>query len=241
MSALIDLTDIHFAYPERPAILKGTSLCLHEGERVCITGHNGAGKSTLLHVLVGLLKPQSGTIVAFGQERTCEADFHDVRRLAGLVFQDPDDQLFCPTVAEDIAFGPLNVGKSRDEAMAIVDEVLDQLQLSALRDRITHKLSGGEKRMVTLAAVLAMGPKVLLLDEPTNAVDEPTTERLVEVLQSIPQAMVVVSHDPHFRRKIATRTVRMVDGQLEHPKPKCMHGQDPEREPEVRPTLTVVG
>lgn len=235
MSALIDLSDIHFAYPERPPILKGTDLQLFKGERLCITGHNGAGKSTLLHVLVGLLKPQRGSVVAFGRERTEEQDFHEVRRLAGLVFQDPDDQLFCPTVAEDIAFGPLNLGKSRDEAMAVVERVLTQLDLMALRDRITHKLSGGEKRMVTLAAVLAMEPEVLLLDEPTNAVDEPTTERLIEVLQGIPQAMIVISHDPHFRRAIATRTVRMVDGRLEHPHPKCTHGMEVTVPGEVAP------
>lgn len=235
MSTLIDLSNIHFAYPGRPPILRGTDLQVYEGERLCITGPNGAGKSTLLHVLVGLLKPQSGTVVAFGKERVAEADFHEVRRLAGLVFQDPDDQLFCPTVAEDIAFGPLNIGKSRDEAMAIVERVLTQLDLTALRDRITHKLSGGEKRMVTLAAVLAMEPKVLLLDEPTNAVDEPTTERLVDVLQNIPQTLVVISHDPHFRRKIATRTVRMADGQLEYPRPKCAHGKEAPALGEVEP------
>ena len=226
MPALIDLRDIRFGYPEHDEVLKGASLQLHPGERVCITGHNGAGKSTLLHILVGLLKPNAGVVSAFGREREAEDDFHEVRRLAGLVFQDPDDQLFCPTVVEDIAFGPLNMGKTRDEAMAIVDKVLDQLQLNALRDRITHKLSGGEKRMVTLAAVLAMEPEVLLLDEPTNAVDEPTTERLTEILLSLPQAMIVISHDPHFRHRIATRTVRMNGGVLEEPKPKCSHGQE---------------
>ncbi|MBT6110517.1 MAG: ABC transporter ATP-binding protein [Rhodospirillales bacterium] len=226
MSELINLSDIHFAYPERSDILKGIALQLDEGERLCITGHNGAGKSTLLHILVGLLKPQRGTVMAFGKERSEENHFHDVRRLAGLVFQDPDDQLFCPTVAEDIAFGPLNMGKSRDEAMAIVDAVLTQLSLYPLRDRITHKLSGGEKRMVALATVLAMEPKVLLLDEPTNAVDEPTTELLVETLLTLPQAMIVISHDPHFRRRIATRTVRMVDGHLERPHPRCTHSQE---------------
>lgn len=226
MAPFIELSDIHFSYPLRPPVLKGVNLRLSPGERVCITGYNGAGKSTLLHVLVGLLKPQKGTVSAFGQLRKDEADFHEVRRLAGLVFQDPDDQLFCPTVAEDIAFGPMNLGKNPDEAMEIVDLVLEQLELTRLRERITHKLSGGEKRMVTLAAVLAMEPQVLLLDEPTNAVDEPTTERLGEVLLSLPQAMIVISHDPHFRKKIATRTVRLTDGILEKPHPKCQHGKE---------------
>ena len=223
MSPLFDVSGIRFAYPDRPPVLDGVGLTLDEGERLCLTGHNGAGKSTLLHVLVGLLRPSAGQIVAFGRERRAEEDFVEVRRLAGLVFQDPDDQLFCPTVAEDIAFGPLNLGRSRRECVSIVDRVLEDLGLMHLRNRITHKLSGGEKRLVTLAAVLAMDPKVLLLDEPTNAVDEPTTERLVEILLGLPQAMIVVSHDPHFRRRIGTRTLRLSDGRLETPHPKCRH------------------
>ena len=129
-----------------------------------------------------------------GQERRAEADFHDVRRQIGLVFQDPEDQLFCPTVAEDIAFGPLNLGRSKAEALAIVNRVLDDLDLMHLRDRITHKLSGGEKRLVTLATVLAMEPKALLLDEPTNALDTKNETRLLEILQRLPQAILLVSH-----------------------------------------------
>lgn len=217
MSRLFDLTGIRFGYPGRPAVLGGVDLHLDAGERLCLTGYNGAGKSTLLHIMVGLLKPDAGEVAAFGSLRHAEADFREVRRRAGLVFQDPDDQLFCPTVAEDVAFGPLNLGKSRAEAAEIVDRVLESLNLSAFRDRITHKLSGGEKRLVTLAAVLAMEPEVLLLDEPTNALDERTTERLVEILLGLPQAMVIVSHDPHFRARVVTRTVRLEHGLLADP------------------------
>lgn len=223
MAALFDLADIHYAYAGRPKVLDGADLQLFASERLCLTGHNGAGKSTLFHTMVGLIKPQSGRVTAFGQERKAEADFHEVRRRTGFVFQDPDDQLFCPTVAEDIAFGPLNLGKSKDEALAIVDRVLDRLHLSNFRDRITHKLSGGEKRLVSLATVLAMEPDVLLLDEPTNALDEPTTERLVDILLDLPQAMVIISHDPHFRRKIATRTLRLEDGRVTEPEAHCRH------------------
>lgn len=225
MPSLLDLSDIHFAYPGRPPVLAGVDLTLAAGERLCLTGHNGAGKSTLFHILVGLLRPSRGRVWAFGRERRVEADFPEVRRLAGLVFQDPDDQLFCPTVAEDVAFGPLNLGKSRDEAMAIVDDVLARLDLSRFRDRITHKLSGGEKRLVTLAAVMAMEPQVLLLDEPSNALDEGATERLVEILTTLPQAMIIISHDPHFRRQIATRTLRLEEGRLHVPQPKCRNAQ----------------
>ena len=214
MPPCFELRDIRFGYPGHPTVLDGVDLDLLPGERLGLTGFNGAGKSTLLHIMVGLLRPQGGEVIAFGQPRKAEADFVEVRRRAGLVFQDPDDQLFCPTVAEDVAFGPLNLGKSRAEAIAIVDRVLECLNLSAFRNRITHRLSGGEKRLVTLAAVLAMEPDVLLLDEPTNALDERTTARLVEILLLLPQAMVIISHDPHFREKVATRAVRLENGRL---------------------------
>ncbi|MDK9695562.1 MAG: energy-coupling factor ABC transporter ATP-binding protein [Siculibacillus sp.] len=214
MSPLLEVSGIVFAHPGGADVLDGLSLTLEPGERLCLLGPNGAGKSTLLQILVGLLVPRSGRIVAFGRERRAEADFHEVRRRAGFVFQDPDDQLFCPTVAEDVAFGPLNLGKSRREAAAIVEATLERLDLQHLRDRITHKLSGGEKRLVTLAAVLAMDPEVLLLDEPTNALDERIYARLVDILLGLPQAMIVVSHDPHFRRMIGTRAVALREGRL---------------------------
>ena len=177
-------------------------------------GRNGSGKSTLLRVILGLQTPQHGTVRAFGTERSQEADFHEVRRRIGLVFQDADDQLFCPTVAEDIAFGPLNLGKSKDEAIEIVDGLLEQLRLSHLRDRITHKLSGGEKRLVTLATVLAMEPEVLLLDEPTNALDTQNEARLVEILQDLPQAILLVSHSAEFRSQITQEKVEIRAGQI---------------------------
>ena len=215
MSRLIELSGVRFAYPgHKTLVLDGADLTLSSGERLCLTGANGAGKSTLLQVMVGLLKPQAGKIVAFGKEPVTEDDFREVRCRAGYVFQDPDDQLFCPTVLEDVAFGPLNMGKSREEAAEIVDRVLTRLRLQAFRDRITYKLSGGERRLVSLATVLAMEPEVLLLDEPTNALDEPTTERLIEILLSLPQAMVIISHDPHFRRRVVTRAVHLEAGKI---------------------------
>jgi len=151
----------------------------------------------------------------FGEARSQEADFHEVRRRVGLVFQDADDQLFCPTVVEDIAFGPLNLGKSKSEALEIVDRLLVDLHLTHLRDRITHKLSGGEKRLVTLATVLAMDPEVLLLDEPTNALDPENEARLVEILLSLPQAILLVSHSAEFRTQITSSELRIVDGKIE--------------------------
>ncbi|WP_404381131.1 energy-coupling factor ABC transporter ATP-binding protein [Caenispirillum salinarum] len=212
--SLFTLSDVRFAYAARPPVLDGVSLRLEAGERLALVGDNGAGKSTLLSVMVGLLKPSDGTVEAFGRARVTEADFAEIRPRAGLVFQDPDDQLFCPTVAEDVAFGPLNTGASRAEARRIVSETLDGLGLGGFEDRVTHHLSGGEKRLVSLAAVLAMRPEALLLDEPTNALDAKARARLIEVLTGLPQAMVIVSHDPEVREALATRAVLLESGRV---------------------------
>ena len=184
------------------------------GERLSIVGANGAGKSTLLKIIMGLIVPDSGTVTAFGKPCGSEADFYDMRRRVGFVFQDADDQLFCPTVAEDVAFGPLNLGTSKQQAMSIVDAVLSRLRLMHLRDRVTHKLSGGEKRLVTLATVLAMEPVVLILDEPTNALDPENYLRLVEILSELDQAIVLVSHDSAFREQIAPTEYHLMERTL---------------------------
>lgn len=211
---ILALQDICFAYPGQPPVLDGASLTLEPGQRLSLTGPNGSGKSTLLRITMGLQRPSAGTLSIFGAPRREETDFHEVRRRIGLVFQDPDDQLFCPTVAEDIAFGPLNLGKTRDEALAIVDRVLSDLDLLHLKDRITHKLSGGEKRLITLATVLAMEPEALLLDEPTNALDTKNEARLLEILKALPQAILLVSHDPAFRDALAPDRRDLQNGKL---------------------------
>lgn len=211
---MIDLRDIHFSYTGQAPVLQGANLKLAPHERLSITGPNGAGKSTLLRLILGLQKPNAGTITVLGKPRRRELDFHEVRRRVGLVFQDPDDQLFSPTVLEDVAFGPLNLGASRDEAVEIVDSLLDCLDLAHLRDRVTHKLSGGEKRLVTLATVLAMSPEVLLLDEPTNGLDSKNEGRLIEILQALPQAMILVSHSTRFRDQIAPNALALENGEL---------------------------
>ncbi len=211
---LIALDDICFAYPGQAPVLNRANLRLEAGQRLSLTGPNGAGKSTLLRITLGLQQPSSGTVTVFGKPRQTEADFHEARRHIGLVFQDPDDQLFCPTVAEDVAFGPLNLGKTRDEALAIVDRVLGDLDLMHLKERTTHKLSGGEKRLITLATVLAMEPQALLLDEPTNALDTKNEARLLEILQSLPKAILLVSHSPAFRDALAPDRLELRDGKL---------------------------
>ena len=214
MSTLIHLEGVSFAYESSRPVLAAVDFALRAGERVALDGPNGAGKTTLLHAMVGLVRPQLGTVTAFGRVRRAEADFVEVRAKAGLLFQDADDQLFCPSVAEDVAFGPLNLGKSKAEARAIVHATLAALGLDGLENRVTHKLSGGQRRLVSLAAVLAMEPEALLLDEPTNALDEATRRRLLDILAGLPQAMVIVSHDREVAERLATRTVRLEDGVL---------------------------
>ena len=180
-----------------------------------IAGESGSGKTTLLHLIVGLLRPESGRIEAFGSTRRREADFHEVRRRAGLLFQDADDQLFCPTVAEDVAFGPLNLGKTQREARAIVAQTLDSLGLAGYERRITYRLSGGEKRLVALATVLAMRPDLLLLDEPTAGLDDHYTARIAEIFVDLPQAMLMISHDRPFLDRTTTRLLRLSSGRVE--------------------------
>ncbi len=211
---LFRLTGVSFAYDRGTPVLDAADFSLWPGDTVALTGPNGVGKTTLFHLMVGLLRPASGTVEAFGAVRRREKDFHAVRARAGLLFQDSDDQLFCPTVAEDVAFGPLNLGKSPAEARRIADATLDAVGLHGLAGRVTHTLSGGQKRLAALAAVLAMEPDVLLLDEPTNALDAETQERLTAILAGLPQAKVIISHDDAFLRRLATRWVRLDGGRL---------------------------
>ena len=211
---LVELDGIHFAYqPDRP-VLADCNFRLTPGERVGLIGSNGSGKTTLLRLVVGLVRADSGRLWAFGKLLASEADFHEVRCRAGLLFQDADDQLFCPTVAEDVAFGPLNLGRPRTQVHQIVAHWLARLGLVGYEDRITSKLSDGEKRLVALASVLAMEPDVLLLDEPTGALDEEHTAALIEIINRLPQAMLIVSHDHHFLRQTAARLLRLSGGAL---------------------------
>ncbi len=211
---LISFADVEFAFePDRP-VLQGCSFQLEANQRLALVGDNGSGKTTLLHLIVGLLHPTAGRIEAFGKPRHKEDDFHEVRRRVGLLFQDADDQLFCPTVAEDVAFGPLNLGRPREEVRQVVRETLDRLGLQGYQHRITYRLSGGEKRLVALATVLAMQPDVLLLDEPAGGLDQKSTSRLLDVLAELPQAMIVVSHDEEFRRATTNAELNLHNGRV---------------------------
>jgi cobalt/nickel transport system ATP-binding protein len=212
---LISLHDVDFHYdPDRP-VLEQCNFSLGAGARAALIGNNGSGKTTLLHLIVGLLRPCAGRVEAFGKPRASESDFHEVRCRAGLLFQEADDQLFCPTVAEDIAFGPLNLGKPRGEVRQIVEQTLRSLNLLGYAHRVTYKLSSGEKRLVALAAVLAMQPEVLLLDEPTSGLDDSAVDGLVELLAGLPQAMLIVSHDHRFLERTTQLTWALRAGRLE--------------------------
>lgn len=212
---MIDLRDIVYSYPRGRRALDGASLRVSKGDRLALLGPNGAGKTTLMHTIVGLLKPDSGVVRIFGQLRKTEQDFAEVRGRIGLLFQDPDDQLFCPTVEEDVAFGPLNLGKSRQEARGIVRQTLERLGLQGFERRLTHALSGGEQRLVSLATVIAMAPQALLLDEPVAGLDEATTERIARFLTENDLTYVTVSHDRGFLRRVTARAVRLKDGKIE--------------------------
>lgn len=210
---LIRLEGIHVA-GRQGALFDDLSFALHAGERVALLGGNGVGKSSLLHLMVGLDRPRQGRVVAFGGECRSERDFQAVRARVGLVFQDADDQLFCPTVLDDVAFGPLNLGASAEQARDRALGTLEHLGLADLATCVTHRLSGGEKRLVALATVLAMNPDVLLLDEPTNALDEAAQGRLTDYLADLPLAMVIATHDHRLIDRLATRAVVLRHGAL---------------------------
>jgi cobalt/nickel transport system ATP-binding protein len=216
-AVIINLKGVSFVYhgnqSQRP-VLDDLTLQVSRGQRVGLIGPNGSGKTTLFHLLLGLLRPTQGEIVVFGKRRQDEKDFREVREKIGLLFQDSDDQLFCPTVAEDVAFGPLNLGRSQEEALKITRQVLARLGLEGFENRLTYKLSGGEKRLISLATVLAMQPEVLVLDEPTTGLDEDTVERLVQILTSSNLTYVIASHNKDFLSKTTDIVYRLGRGKL---------------------------
>jgi cobalt/nickel transport system ATP-binding protein len=210
---MIRLNNIRFKYNSRP-ILNGVDFAVEAGDRIGLVGPNGSGKTTLCQIVMGLLKPEAGAVEIFGKNRTNEADFTEIRGRIGYLFQDSDDQLFCPTVLEDVAFGPLNLGKSTREARRIVTTTLDLLNLGGYEQRITYQLSGGEKRLVSLATVLAMEPELLILDEPTNGLDEETSERIIDLLTGSSFTYILISHDMQLVRRTTNKIFQLRRGEV---------------------------
>jgi cobalt/nickel transport system ATP-binding protein len=210
---MIRVHDLRFKYQSR-YVLDGVAFQVQPGDRIGLIGPNGSGKTTLCHIIMGLLKPESGEVEIFGKVRREEADFVDVRGRIGFLFQDADDQLFCPTVLEDVAFGPLNLGKTVEEAKDIVRRTLKSLKLEGFEERITYQLSGGEKRLVSLATVLAMEPELLILDEPTTGLDVETGERLVEILRESDLPYILISHDKEFVRQTTSTIYEIRQGKI---------------------------
>ena len=211
---LINLEKISFSYPGGHPVLTDLDFHIQRGDRVGLIAPNGSGKTTLLHLMMGLLKPSAGRIEIFGRPARDENDFADIRHRIGLLFQDADDQLFSPTVLEDVAFGPLNLGKPKNEAIQIAQKTLNFPGLNGFENRITFKLSGGEKRLVSLATVLAMEPEILLLDEPVNGLDVKTKAKLKEILSGIDLSYLLISHDFDFLAEIVDAIYTMENGKI---------------------------
>ena len=211
---IINLEDIAFSYPGGAPVLDMLNFKLHRSNRIGLMGPNGSGKTTLVHLIMGLLKPSAGRIEIFKKPAVTEKDFRKVRGKIGLLFQDADDQLFSPTVLEDVAFGPLNLGKSQDEAMDIARNTLKFLGLEGFEDRITYKLSGGEKKLISLATILAMEPEVLLLDEPISGLDDKTKATLKNVLLDLDLSYILISHEIDFLVDITDSIYTMENGKI---------------------------
>lgn len=206
----LEVVDLGFSYPDKADVLQDVDLRVLDGERVAVIGPNGAGKTTLFLLICGVLKAERGSITLFDQPMTY-GDFHP---RVGMVFQDPDDQLFSPSVWDDVAFGPLNLGLSQEEVRARVQEALSTTGVQALSERPPHHLSGGEKRMVSIAGVLAMRPRLVIYDEPSANLDIRSRRRLIQFLRRENGTAVMASHDLELVLEVCDRVVLMDEGRI---------------------------
>jgi cobalt/nickel transport system ATP-binding protein len=210
---VFELNKVNYSYLGRFSALNGIDLTIQKGEKIVIIGANGSGKSTLLQLLDGLIFPDSGRISAFGTELT-EKYFNDeklsreFRSAVGLVFQNPDVQLFCPTVKEDIVFGPLQLGLGRKQIEERLEKLINLLEIKNLLDRVPHQLSLGEKRKIAIASTLIINPQVLILDEPTAGLDPLTTRHIIDLLVNenlSGKTIITATHDLHIVQEISDR------------------------------------
>jgi len=210
----ISVSELGFRYPgEHHDALRGLSIDVNAGERVAVLGPNGSGKTTFVMHLNGLLATQSGE-VQIGDTPVVESNLMEVRRRVGAVFQDADDQLFMSSVREDVAFGPANLGISGAELDELVERTLDRVGAAGYADRNPHHLSGGEKRRVAIATVLSMDPDVLILDEPTSGLDPAGRRELIDLLSSLTQTQLIVTHDLPLALQLCDRSVIVSDGRV---------------------------
>jgi len=209
----IECCGVRFRYPDGTPALEGVTFSVTHGESVALVGANGAGKSTLLMHLVGFLTPSEGE-VRIGEVPVTKDTVRDIRRSIGMVFQDPDDQLFMPSVAEDVAFGPLNLGLPDSEVAARVDDALARVGAAHLKDRPPYRLSGGEKRAVSIATVLAMCPSALVMDEPSSNLDPRARRNLIELLSTFDHTKIIATHDLDLALELCERTIVMSDGAI---------------------------
>jgi cobalt/nickel transport system ATP-binding protein len=202
---LVEVRGLRYRYDDGTVALQGVDFTLHAGETVAVLGANGSGKTTFVLHLNGLLSGE-GEVSICGLPAV-KSNLHEIRRRVGVVFQDCDEQLFMPTVMEDVTFGPLNLGLAPEEAVKRATAALARVGMEDVVDRAPYHLSAGEKRRVALAGVLAMEPEILVLDEPTTFLDPPGQRDLLELLRGLPQAKILVTHDVAFARALASRAV----------------------------------
>ncbi|WP_199514752.1 energy-coupling factor ABC transporter ATP-binding protein [Nucisporomicrobium flavum] len=216
MTAGLQVSGLTYAYPDGSVALRGVDLTVAEGERVALLGPNGAGKTTLVLHLNGVLHGGAGTVEVGGLrvEARDRARLAEIRRRVGIVFQDPDDQLFMPTVAEDVAFGPANLGLRGAELSERVDEALAAVGMAEHRDQVPHHLSFGQRRRVAVATVLAMRPQLLVLDEPSSNLDPASRRELAEILQRLPVTVLMVTHDLPYAMQLCSRSVILDGGRI---------------------------
>ena len=211
--AALRLDGVTYAYPDGRVALRGVDLVVAPGERVAVLGPNGAGKTTLVLHLNGVLSGGGGRIQV-GDLEVGPATVREVRRRVGIVFQDPDDQLFTPVVRDDVAFGPRQLGWREEEVAQRVGSALEQVGMGHAADRAPHHLSAGERRRVALATVLSMGPDVLVLDEPSSHLDPAGRRELADVLRQLPCTQVVVTHDLPYALELCPRSVVLDQGRI---------------------------
>lgn len=209
----LEVENIEFAYRCGRPVLDGVSFLIRHGESVGIIGANGAGKSTLLLLLMGVLQPESGRIMV-GDTLMTAKTLPQIRQRLGLVFQDPDDQLFMPTVYDDVAFGPRNSGLDENEVKIRVTRALEETGISELASRPPYRLSGGEKRAASIASILAMDPDILILDEPSSSLDPRARRRLIGLLGQFNHTRIITSHDLDLILETCSRTIILSHGRI---------------------------